>query len=87
MAVSDLPGDEALDDRVPLLARLEREDRAALLAIGRVLRYTPRSVVWLLLRGWTEVTAIAATGTRPSSLCAAPASISTESPAALSRAT
>ncbi|MFF7745831.1 cyclic nucleotide-binding domain-containing protein [Streptomyces sp. NPDC007960] len=72
MAVADLPGNGGLDDRVPFLARLEREDRAALLAIGRVLRYSPRSVVMhqdepsthvlLLLRGWTKVTAIAANG-------------------------
>ncbi|MGW4276008.1 Crp/Fnr family transcriptional regulator [Streptomyces seoulensis] len=64
--------DDGFDDAVPFLARLEREDRAALLAIGRPLRYPARSVlmhqdepsghVVLLLRGWTKVTAIAANG-------------------------
>ncbi|WOT34915.1 Crp/Fnr family transcriptional regulator [Streptomyces coeruleorubidus] len=60
------------DDGVPFLARLEKEDRAALLAIGRPLRYPARGVilhqdepsshVLLLLHGWTKVTAIAANG-------------------------
>ncbi|MEU6662257.1 Crp/Fnr family transcriptional regulator [Streptomyces sp. NPDC046821] len=65
-------GDDGLDDRVPFLARLEKPDRDALLAIGRPLRYPSRGVmmrqdepsthVLLLLRGWTKVTAIAANG-------------------------
>lgn len=60
------------DDGVPFLARLEREDRAALLAIGRPLRYPARGVilnqdepsthVLLLLHGWTKVTATAVNG-------------------------
>ncbi|WP_082526769.1 Crp/Fnr family transcriptional regulator [Kitasatospora sp. MBT63] len=62
----------ALDDRVPFLARLEQEDRAALLALGPRLRFPPRSVVirqeepsdhiLLLLNGWMKVTAAAANG-------------------------
>ncbi|MFJ2738983.1 Crp/Fnr family transcriptional regulator [Streptomyces sp. NPDC087440] len=64
--------DEGLGDRVPFLARLEPEDRHALLALGRPLRYAPRSTVLrqdepstyilLLLRGWTKVTAAAVNG-------------------------
>lgn len=64
--------DDGFDDRVPFLARLEQEDRAALLAIGRSLSYPARSVilrqdepsthVLLLLHGWTKVTALAANG-------------------------
>ncbi|MFF8450845.1 Crp/Fnr family transcriptional regulator [Streptomyces leeuwenhoekii] len=64
--------DDGFDDAVPFLARLEKEDRAALLAAGRPLRYQARSVllhqdepsthVLLLLHGWTKVTAIAANG-------------------------
>ncbi|MFF0744547.1 Crp/Fnr family transcriptional regulator [Streptomyces sp. NPDC004111] len=64
--------DEGLGDRVPFLARLEPEDRQALLALGRPLRYAPRSTVLrqhepssyilLLLRGWTKVTAAAVNG-------------------------
>ncbi|WP_420035120.1 Crp/Fnr family transcriptional regulator [Streptomyces sp. cg28] len=64
--------DDGFDDGVPFLARLEKEDRAALLAVGRLLRYPARTVlmrqeepsnhVLLLLHGWTKVTAIAANG-------------------------
>ncbi|WP_328980872.1 Crp/Fnr family transcriptional regulator [Streptomyces canus] len=64
--------DDGFDDGVPFLARLERADRAALLAIGRPLNYPERSVlmhqsepsahVLLLLHGWTKVTATAANG-------------------------
>ncbi|MET8567264.1 Crp/Fnr family transcriptional regulator [Streptomyces sp. NPDC004783] len=64
--------DDGFDDGVPFLARLEKEDRTALLGIGRPLRYRARSVilhqdepsshVLLLLHGWTKVTAIAANG-------------------------
>ncbi|MEU6842594.1 Crp/Fnr family transcriptional regulator [Streptomyces sp. NPDC046716] len=64
--------DDGFDDGVPFLARLEKEDRVALLAVGRFLRYPARSVlmhqeepsthVLLLLHGWTKVTAIAANG-------------------------
>ncbi|MGW5738976.1 MULTISPECIES: Crp/Fnr family transcriptional regulator [Streptomyces] len=63
---------DGLDDRVPFLARLEREDRTALLAIGRPMSYPVRDVIMrqaepsthvlLLLRGWTKVTATAANG-------------------------
>ncbi|WP_433546159.1 Crp/Fnr family transcriptional regulator [Streptomyces sp. CA-294286] len=65
-------GDEGLGDRVPFLARLEPEDRRALLALGRPLRYAPRSTVLrqdepstyvlVLLHGWTKVTAAAVNG-------------------------
>lgn len=64
--------DGGLDDRVPFLARLETEDRAALLSLGRELTFTPRMVlihqhepsshVLFLVRGWTKVTASAANG-------------------------
>ncbi|MBD9702720.1 Crp/Fnr family transcriptional regulator [Streptomyces caniscabiei] len=64
--------DDGFDDRVPFLARLEKDDRVALLATGRPLRYRARSVIMhqdepsthvlLLLHGWTKVTAIAANG-------------------------
>ncbi|WP_210591659.1 Crp/Fnr family transcriptional regulator [Streptomyces sp. GESEQ-35] len=64
--------DDGFDDRVPFLARLEKEDRVALLAIGRPLSYPARSVVMrqnepsthvlLLLHGWTKVTVIAVNG-------------------------
>ncbi|MFJ9035346.1 Crp/Fnr family transcriptional regulator [Streptomyces sp. NPDC102406] len=64
--------DDGFDDAVPFLARLDQEDRAALLATGRLLRYPARRVlmqqdepsahVLLLLRGWTKVTALAANG-------------------------
>lgn len=64
--------DDGFDDGVPFLARLEKEDRAALLAIGRPLRYPARGVIMhqdepsahvlLLLHGWTKVTAIATNG-------------------------
>ncbi|MEU9210749.1 Crp/Fnr family transcriptional regulator [Streptomyces sp. NPDC048415] len=72
MTVADLPGDEGLDDRVPFLARLESGDRAALLALGRELSFTPRMVllhqsepsshVLIVTHGWTKVTAAAANG-------------------------
>ncbi|MHC3473692.1 Crp/Fnr family transcriptional regulator [Streptomyces sp. 7R007] len=64
--------DAGFDDRVPFLARLEKDDRAALLAIGRPLSYPARSVIMrqdepashvlLLLRGWTKVTVLAVNG-------------------------
>lgn len=66
------PGDEGLDDRVPFLARLEDEDRAALLALGTELSFTsrqsllrehePSAHVLILLTGWTKVTASASNG-------------------------
>ncbi|MFD9001221.1 Crp/Fnr family transcriptional regulator [Streptomyces sp. NPDC059582] len=66
------PDDGGLDDRVPFLARLESEDRSALLALGRSLDFTPRMVlvrqhepsshVLFLAHGWTKVTASAANG-------------------------
>ena len=34
--------DERLEDRVPFLARLEGDDRAALLELGRELGFAPR---------------------------------------------
>ncbi|MFJ9632101.1 Crp/Fnr family transcriptional regulator [Streptomyces sp. NPDC101175] len=64
--------DGGLDDQVPFLARLEREDRSALLALGRALDFTPRTIlvrqhepsahVLFLVHGWTKVTASAANG-------------------------
>ncbi|KUN30514.1 transcriptional regulator [Streptomyces corchorusii] len=64
--------DDGFDDAVPFLARLEKEDRVALLATGRPLRYQARAVlmhqaepsthVVLVLHGWTKVTATAANG-------------------------
>ncbi|SEC84627.1 cAMP-binding domain of CRP or a regulatory subunit of cAMP-dependent protein kinases [Streptomyces sp. 2131.1] len=67
-----LPGEDGLDDRVPFLARLEREEREALLALGRELSFAPRapllqqyepsSHVLLILRGWTKVIAAAENG-------------------------
>ncbi|MFF4489769.1 Crp/Fnr family transcriptional regulator [Streptomyces sp. NPDC001544] len=66
------PDDGGLDDRVPFLARLESEDRSALLALGRTLDFTPRTIlirqhepsahVLFLVHGWTKVTASAANG-------------------------
>ena len=60
--------DDGFDDRVPFLARLEKEHRTALLATGRLLSYRARDVlmrqnepsahVLLLLHGWTKVTAL-----------------------------
>ncbi|MGW7525285.1 Crp/Fnr family transcriptional regulator [Streptomyces sp. NPDC054783] len=64
--------DGGLDDRVPFLARLETEDRETLLALGRELAFTARTVlihqhepsshVLFLVQGWTKVTAAAANG-------------------------
>lgn len=62
----------SLGDRVPFLARLEKPDRAALLELGRPLRYAARDVlihqdepsahVLLVLNGWMKVTAAAVNG-------------------------
>ena len=64
--------DGGLDDRVPFLARLEQEDRTALLSLGRELNFAtrvalshqsePSSHVLFLVQGWTKVTASAANG-------------------------
>ncbi|OPG08027.1 transcriptional regulator [Streptomyces sp. GKU 895] len=72
MTAADLPGENGLDDRVPFLARLEREDREALLALGRELRFRTRAVllhqhepssyVLFVTHGWTKVTAAAVNG-------------------------
>ncbi|MFD9884972.1 Crp/Fnr family transcriptional regulator [Streptomyces alboflavus] len=72
MTSTHLPGDGGLDDQVPFLARLEQDDRDALLALGRVLpfaaraplihQHEPSSHVLLILHGWTKVTACAANG-------------------------
>ncbi|AXI88220.1 transcriptional regulator [Streptomyces sp. ETH9427] len=66
------PDDGGLEDRVPFLARLENEERTALLGLGRELRFAPRVVllhqrepsshVLFLVQGWTKVTAAAANG-------------------------
>ncbi len=67
-----LPDDDGLDDRVPFLARLEREDREALLSLGRELSFAPRapllqqhepsSHILLILHGWTKVIASSENG-------------------------
>ncbi|MFG2499986.1 Crp/Fnr family transcriptional regulator [Streptomyces sp. NPDC048441] len=72
MTAAQTPGDGGLDDRVPFLARLEREDRSALLALGSTLPFAaraplihqnePSSHILLILNGWTKVTASAANG-------------------------
>ncbi|MFF3321321.1 Crp/Fnr family transcriptional regulator [Streptomyces sp. NPDC002889] len=72
MTAAYLPGDGGLDDRVPFLARLESDDRSALLALGHALDFAarvlvlhqnePSSHVLFILRGWTKVTASAANG-------------------------
>lgn len=72
MTAAQIPGDGGLDDRVPFLARLERADRSALLALGSTLPFTaraplihqhePSSHILLILHGWTKVTASAANG-------------------------
>ncbi|MDT0382030.1 Crp/Fnr family transcriptional regulator [Streptomyces sp. DSM 42041] len=61
-----------LGDQVPFLARLEAHDRAALLALGRRLRFAPGDAllrqhepsthVLFVLRGWTKVSSEAANG-------------------------
>ncbi|MFD5568180.1 Crp/Fnr family transcriptional regulator [Streptomyces cadmiisoli] len=66
------PDDGGLEDRVPFLARLESQDRTALLSLGRELRFSPRATllhqrepsshVLFLVAGWTKVTAAAANG-------------------------
>ncbi|GAA2625050.1 Crp/Fnr family transcriptional regulator [Streptomyces axinellae] len=66
------PGGPELDDRVPYLARLERADRASLVALGHEMRFEPRvpllhqhepsSHVLLIRSGWTKVTATASNG-------------------------
>ncbi|MFD7744665.1 Crp/Fnr family transcriptional regulator [Streptomyces sp. NPDC059698] len=72
MSAAAWSGDGGLDDRVPFLARLESEDRAALLTLGRELsfpsraalmhQHEPSSHVLLILHGWTKVTASAENG-------------------------
>lgn len=61
-----------LDDQVPFLARLEHQERVALLELGRPMKYSPRSVlvhqdepsthVVIILAGWTKVTRSTANG-------------------------
>jgi len=61
-----------LDDQVPFLARLEHQQRVALLELGRPMTYGPRSTlvhqeepsthVVIILSGWTKVTRSAANG-------------------------
>jgi CRP-like cAMP-binding protein len=72
MSGAYIPGDGGLDDRVPFLARLEQEDRSALLGLGHELDFAPRiallhqhepsSHVLFIVRGWTKVTVSAANG-------------------------
>ncbi|TPQ19751.1 Crp/Fnr family transcriptional regulator [Streptomyces sporangiiformans] len=71
MTEAYLPGG-GLDDQVPFLARLEREERTALLALGHELGFSPRVVilherepsshVLLVVEGWSKVTAAAPNG-------------------------
>lgn len=66
------PDDGGPEDRVPFPARLESQERTALLSLGRELRFAPRVVplhqrepfshVLFLVQGWTKVTAAAANG-------------------------
>ncbi|MFG2222793.1 Crp/Fnr family transcriptional regulator [Streptomyces sp. NPDC048644] len=61
-----------LDDQVPFLARLEHQERVALLELGRPMKCGPRSVlvrqdepsthVVIILVGWTKVTRSTANG-------------------------
>lgn len=61
-----------LDDQVPFLARLEHQERVALLELGQPMKYSPRSVlvhqdepsthVIVILAGWTKVIHSAANG-------------------------
>ncbi|MEV0320026.1 Crp/Fnr family transcriptional regulator [Streptomyces sp. NPDC050658] len=72
MTAAQPPGDGGLDDRVPFLARLEREERSALLGLGSpmpfatratlIRQHEPSSHILLILHGWTKVTAAAANG-------------------------
>lgn len=71
-AGDETAADDGLDDRVPFLARLEKADRATLLALGHELDFPPRGVllrqrepsshVLFVVHGWTKVTAAAANG-------------------------
>ncbi|GHE12387.1 Crp/Fnr family transcriptional regulator [Streptomyces alanosinicus] len=71
-APDETSADDGLDDRVPFLARLEKADRATLLALGHELDFAPRDVllrqsepsshVLFVVQGWTKVTAAAASG-------------------------
>ncbi|AXE79577.1 Crp/Fnr family transcriptional regulator [Streptomyces atratus] len=72
MAAVYAPDGDGLDDRVPFLARLEREDRVSLLGLGRELSFAPRTpllrqdepsaYVLLIAGGWTKVTTSAPNG-------------------------
>ncbi|MEU3217862.1 Crp/Fnr family transcriptional regulator [Streptomyces sp. NPDC006971] len=72
MATAYVPDGDGLDDRVPFLARLEREDRVSLLGLGRELVFAcrapllrqdePSAYVLLILNGWTKVTTSAPNG-------------------------
>lgn len=67
-----VPDGDGLDDRVPFLARLEREDRVSLLGLGRELSFAsrapllrqdePSSHILLIINGWTKVTTSAPNG-------------------------
>ncbi|MFJ8850603.1 Crp/Fnr family transcriptional regulator [Streptomyces sp. NPDC102437] len=67
-----VPDGDGLDDRVPFLARLEREDRVSLLGLGRELGFAsrapllrqdePSAYVLLIVNGWTKVTTSAPNG-------------------------
>ncbi|MFK0114921.1 Crp/Fnr family transcriptional regulator [Streptomyces sp. NPDC090994] len=72
MTTADLMGEAGFDDQVPFLARLEKQDREALLDLGRELRFRlrdvllhqhePSSYVLFVTHGWTKVTAAAVNG-------------------------
>jgi CRP/FNR family cyclic AMP-dependent transcriptional regulator len=62
----------SFEDQVPFLTRLEREDREALLGLGRAITYSARGVLLrehepsthllVVLAGWTKVTSAASNG-------------------------
>ncbi|MFC4492922.1 Crp/Fnr family transcriptional regulator [Streptomyces ovatisporus] len=65
-------GPTGFEDEVPFLSRLEREDREAILGLGRHIRYAAREVmlrehepsahVLIVLSGWMKVTSSASNG-------------------------
>ncbi|MGE7386015.1 Crp/Fnr family transcriptional regulator [Streptomyces sp. NPDC004126] len=96
MGAEHVAGGGGLDDRVPFLARLEDEEGAALRALGRELRFAPRTHlihqnepaahVLLILDGWTKVTSAAANGKEALLALRGPGDIIGESAALTGRA-
>ncbi|NBM18980.1 Crp/Fnr family transcriptional regulator [Streptomyces sp. GC420] len=72
MTAARVPGEDGLIERVPFLARLEKQDRSALLALGREMTFQAHSTllhqhepshhVLLVQEGWTKVTGASAGG-------------------------